>query len=71
MNNFCFFFRYNLALSLLDPDVVEHPLPCTCDMTKCILIKTYMLQHPEPIVADRDEMETNGVEEEAIDDDDG
>ncbi|KAL4714943.1 hypothetical protein ACJJTC_003094 [Scirpophaga incertulas] len=26
--------RYNLQLSLLDPDEVEHPLPCTCDLAK-------------------------------------
>ncbi|XP_028156760.1 protein arginine N-methyltransferase 1 [Ostrinia furnacalis] len=60
--------RYNLQLSLLDAEVIEHPLPCTCDLTKCLLIKTYMLQHPE--LPSKTAMETNGIEDEAIDDDD-
>lgn len=63
-----YFSRYNLQLSILDPEAVEHPLPCTCDLTKCLLIKSYMLQHPEE--SEKNAMETNGIEEEAIDDDD-
>ncbi|KAG7301405.1 hypothetical protein JYU34_014350 [Plutella xylostella] len=39
--------RYNLQVTLQDPEVVEHPTPCTCHMTKCIIIKTFMHQHPE------------------------
>ncbi|GBP64162.1 Probable protein arginine N-methyltransferase 6.1 [Eumeta japonica] len=39
--------RYTLQVSLLDPHEVEHPLPCSCHLTKCILIKTFMQQHPE------------------------
>lgn len=48
--------RYNLQVVLLDPEEVEHPLPCNCHMTKCILTKTFMMQHPErtdvPILED-------------------
>ncbi|XP_013187645.2 uncharacterized protein LOC106132695 [Amyelois transitella] len=34
--------RYNLEVELIDPETVEHPLPCYCRTLKCILIKTYM-----------------------------
>jgi hypothetical protein len=36
--------HYNLILEILDPesDEVEHPLPCDCNMTKCILSKTHL-----------------------------
>lgn len=36
--------HYNLQLSLLDPENVEHPLPCHCQMTKCILTKAHLQQ---------------------------
>lgn len=31
--------RYNLEVHILDPNDVEHPVPCDCSLTKCILIK--------------------------------
>lgn len=34
--------HYNLILEILDPDEVEHPLPCDCCMTKCILSKAHL-----------------------------
>ncbi|CAH2243012.1 probable protein arginine N-methyltransferase 6.1 [Pararge aegeria] len=56
--------RYNLELTLLDPQEVEHPVPCTCDMTKCILIKVVMSQHTEHA------MQQNGIiEDDPLDDD--
>ncbi|CAH0764363.1 unnamed protein product [Diatraea saccharalis] len=61
--------RYNIQVSLLDPDEAEHPLPCTCDLTKCLLIKAYMQQHPEP-ASKTEQMETNCLQEDPIDDDD-
>jgi protein arginine N-methyltransferase 6 len=38
------FRRYNILLEILDPlnDDVTHPLPCDCNMTKCILTKTHL-----------------------------
>lgn len=36
--------HYNLILEILDPESedVEHPLPCDCNMTKCILSKAHL-----------------------------
>uniref|UniRef100_A0A182VU60 type I protein arginine methyltransferase n=1 Tax=Anopheles minimus TaxID=112268 RepID=A0A182VU60_9DIPT len=34
--------RYDLQLTLLDPEKEEHHLPCECHMTKCILMKTHL-----------------------------
>lgn len=34
--------RYDLQLTLLDQQEIEHPLPCDCLMTKCILIKAHL-----------------------------
>ncbi|XP_061394623.1 uncharacterized protein LOC133330168 [Musca vetustissima] len=34
--------KYNLEVELIDPNVVEHPVPCECHLTKCILIKTHL-----------------------------
>lgn len=34
--------KYNVTLSMLDPDEVEHDLPCECHMTKCIVSKAYI-----------------------------
>lgn len=31
--------RYYLELEILDPNDVEHPIPCECNFTKCILTK--------------------------------
>ncbi|XP_068620050.1 uncharacterized protein Art8 [Battus philenor] len=60
--------RYNLQLTLLDPDTIDHPIPCSCDMTKCILIKAVMLQHTEETVAfvKNKEDSNNILEEEDI-----
>ncbi|CAH2089459.1 unnamed protein product [Euphydryas editha] len=43
--------RYNWQLLLLDPEQVEHPVPCTCHMTNCILFETVMLQHREHAIS--------------------
>ncbi|XP_073824827.1 arginine methyltransferase 8 [Musca autumnalis] len=34
--------KYNLEVELLDPNVIDHPVPCECHYTKCILIKTHL-----------------------------
>jgi len=34
--------RYNMELSLLDAEEVEHDVPCSCHMTKCIVTKEYI-----------------------------
>lgn len=36
--------HYHLLLEILDPtsDDVQHPLPCECQMTKCILAKAHL-----------------------------
>ncbi|XP_055921962.1 protein arginine N-methyltransferase 6 [Eupeodes corollae] len=33
--------RYNLEVEVKDPEKVEHPMPCDCHMTKCILMKAH------------------------------
>ena len=56
---------------MLDPEAVEHPLPCSCHMTKCILTKTFMMQHAEHALnQNKKENYTNVLEEEDIIDDD-
>lgn len=34
--------KYNLEMELLDSNDVEHPMPCNCFMTKCILTKAHL-----------------------------
>ncbi|KAL9925554.1 arginine methyltransferase 8 [Glossina fuscipes fuscipes] len=34
--------KYDLEFELLDPYAIEHPVPCECYMTKCILLKTHL-----------------------------
>lgn len=34
--------RYNLEVEMKDAENVEHPLPCNCHMTKCILMKAHI-----------------------------
>lgn len=34
--------QYSLELLVQDPDEVEHPIPCDCILTKCILIKEHL-----------------------------
>ncbi|CAG9802184.1 unnamed protein product [Chironomus riparius] len=38
------FRRYNILLEILDPESedVQHPLPCDCNLTKCILTKAHL-----------------------------
>ena len=36
------FRHYNLILEILDPEKEEHPLPCDCNMTRCILSKAHL-----------------------------
>lgn len=34
--------KYDLEVELLDPNTEEHPIPCDCHLTKCILIKAHL-----------------------------
>lgn len=34
--------RYDIELTMLNPNEVEHQVPCSCYMTKCILAKAYL-----------------------------
>lgn len=34
--------KYNMEVTMLDPETEEHPAPCECYMTKCIVIRTYI-----------------------------
>lgn len=36
--------QYNLEVTMMDPEEVEHPLPCDCILTKCILTKEHLHQ---------------------------
>lgn len=53
---------------MLDPEEAEHPVPCSCHMTKCILIKTVMLQQDKHMNQTNKE-NSNVLEDEKIDDD--
>lgn len=40
--------HYNLEVTMMDAEEVEHSLPCECILTKCILIKEHLQQmHPD------------------------
>ncbi|XP_034835293.1 uncharacterized protein Art8 [Maniola hyperantus] len=54
--------RFNLELTLQDPEKVEHPQPCSCDMTKCILLKAVLQDHTEHAIKQK-------MQDEKIDDD--
>lgn len=34
--------QYKLELTILDENDIEHPLPCDCNRTKCILVKEHL-----------------------------
>lgn len=34
--------RYNMEMTLIDREDIEHPMPCDCIMTKCILTKAHL-----------------------------
>ncbi|XP_013163120.1 PREDICTED: probable protein arginine N-methyltransferase 6 [Papilio xuthus] len=59
--------RYNLHVELLDPETIDHPIPCSCDMSKCILIKMLMLQHAGQ-TGDEKSTTEEILEDEVIDD---
>lgn len=45
--------QYKLELTILDPNDVEHPFPCDCNFTKCILVKEHLkLSDAQDIVPD-------------------
>ncbi|XP_011881807.1 PREDICTED: protein arginine N-methyltransferase 6 [Vollenhovia emeryi] len=46
--------RYNMELSLLDAEAVEHDVPCGCHMTRCIVTRKY--------IDDLDERESCAIE---------
>lgn len=37
--------KYMIEVEMLDPDLVEHPMPCMCNMTKCILARAVLEQY--------------------------
>lgn len=39
--------HYTMTVEMLDPEVVEHPLPCTCPMPRCVIIAKMMEQDEE------------------------
>lgn len=57
--------HYNIELTMLDPEEEKHPTPCSCHMTKCIVIRTFIEQQEEGEDEDFDE------DDEDMDDDDG
>lgn len=59
---YTFAFRYNLIVEILDPEVIDHPVPCSCYMTKCILVKKLMTSHEEHA------KENNAIEQREIED---
>lgn len=34
--------QYKLEVTILDPNDIEHGMPCDCNMTKCILVKEHL-----------------------------
>lgn len=34
--------HYNIELTMVDPETIEHSIPCDCIFTKCILIKEHL-----------------------------
>ncbi|XP_050735306.1 protein arginine N-methyltransferase 1-like [Eriocheir sinensis] len=36
--------HYTMTVEMLDPEVVEHPLPCACPMPRCVIIAKMMEQ---------------------------
>lgn len=36
--------KYIMEVSMLDPETEEHPVPCACYLTKCIVVRTYLEQ---------------------------
>ncbi|XP_015514059.1 protein arginine N-methyltransferase 6 [Neodiprion lecontei] len=45
---------YNVEYTQLDPENVEHDIPCHCYMTKCLVIKAYLSEHPEEDIQGRE-----------------
>lgn len=45
--------QYKIEVTILDPNETEHPLPCDCNLTKCILVKEHLkLNEIQDIVPD-------------------
>ncbi|XP_075981313.1 arginine methyltransferase 8 [Anticarsia gemmatalis] len=61
--------RYNLQMTMLDPEAIEHPQPCSCHMTKCILVKTFLKQHTDHVLSQQTDNKTV-LQDEPIDEDD-
>lgn len=61
--------RYNLQMTMLDPETVEHPQPCSCHMTKCILVKTFLKQQADHVLSQIVDKEANVLHDEPIDND--
>lgn len=52
---------------MLDPDTTEHPLPCSCHLTRCIVTRTFMLDHPT--TANQTVLQNCEIDDEEDDDD--
>ena len=40
---------YTIALGMLDPEEDEHPVPCACQMAKCVLIQALLQREEEAL----------------------
>ncbi|XP_026742167.1 protein arginine N-methyltransferase 6 [Trichoplusia ni] len=61
--------RYNIQLSMLSPDNIDHPLPCSCHYTKCILTKAVLAQHAEAALSEhnnKDEKKDEPIKDEIL-----
>lgn len=56
--------HYNIELTLLDPEEEKHPTPCSCHMTKCIVIRKFMEQQEDAEDEDYDEEDGSIMEDE-------
>lgn len=54
--------KYNIELTILDPEKEEHPTPCACSMTRCVVIQKYLEQNLTG--KDEEDLENYGGEEE-------
>lgn len=58
-------------MTMQDPEAVEHPQPCSCHMTKCILVKTFLKQHTDHVLNQNNGSSDNNVlQDEPIEEDD-
>lgn len=46
--------RYQIELKLLDPDEEEHPVPCSCGQSRCVIIAAFMAKADQEPLPDDD-----------------